>query len=137
MSMPFSVHYDSTTREEVVSEGPPGKGSKRIFRPAHDELGMLTKAYGLITVLPSQPAIESGTQIFIFSGITSAGPQAALEFFQSGEGLRILRAKLLKEGYERFPRAYQVVVRCGLDHNLALNWQYETHQIINQSALLN
>lgn len=48
---------------------------------------MLTKAYGLITVLPSQPGSEAGAQTVIFSGITSAGPQAALEFFRSPGGL--------------------------------------------------
>lgn len=137
LNTPFSVRYDPVNREEVVSDGPPERGAKRVFRPAHDEFGMLTKAYGLITVLPSEPGGEGGAQIVIFSGITSAGPQAALEFFRSPEGLRILEAKLQKDGYHKFPQAYQVVVRCGLDHNLALNWEYETHQVMKGSPLLN
>lgn len=137
MNTPFSVHYDPVSREEVVSDGAPGHGARRIFRPAHNELGMLTKAYGLITVLPSQSSGEGGAQTLVFSGITSAGPQAALEFFRSPEGLRLLEAKFQKEGYRRFPPAYQVVVRCSLDHNLALNWDYETHQVMKGSPLLN
>jgi hypothetical protein len=134
MNTPFSVHYDPIRREEVVSDGPPDHGAKRIFRPVKDELGMLTKAYGLITVLPSQAAGEGDAQTVILSGITSAGPQAALEFFRSPEALHLLEAKLRQEGYRHFPAAYQVVVRCGLDHNLALNWEYETHQVMKGSA---
>jgi hypothetical protein len=97
---------------------------------------MLTKAYGLVTILPSQPDGEGGTRTLIFSGITSAGPQAALEFFRSPEGLAVLKAKLRREGLTKFPLAYQVIVRCGLDHNLALNWEYEAHQVMKESPLL-
>ena len=131
MNTPFSVHYDTLKREEVVSDG-----ANRIFRPARNELGMLTKAYGLITVLPSQAGGEAGAQTVIFSGITSAGSQAALEFFRSPDGLRVLQAKLRQPGRSGFPPAYQVIVRCGLDHNLALNWEYETHEVIEGSPLL-
>lgn len=134
MNTPFSVHYDPVRLEEVVSDGVPDSGARQIFRPSHDELGRLTRAYGLITVLPSESYSENKSQIFIFSGITSAGPQAAQEFFQSPEGLRILESKLNLSGTAQFPQAYQVVVRCGLDHNLALNWQYETHKIIKNAV---
>ena len=137
LNTPFSVHYDPIKREEVVSDGAPERGAKRVFRPSQDEVGMLTKAYGLITVLPSEPIGEGRAQTVIFSGITSAGPQGALEFFRSPDALRALKAKFRQEGYKHFPPAYQVVVRCGLDHNLALNWEYETHQVINGTPLIN
>jgi hypothetical protein len=131
MNAPFSVRYDPGKREEVVSDG-----AKRIYYPSRDAHGMLTKAYGLVTVLPSQPDGEGGARTLIFSGITSAGPQAALEFFRSPEGLGVLKAKLKRDGLTKFPLAYQVVVRCGLDHNLALNWEYESHQVMKESPLL-
>jgi hypothetical protein len=131
MNAPFSVRYDPVKREEVVSDG-----AKRIYYPSRDAHGMLTKAYGLVTVLPSQPDGEGGTRTLIFSGITSAGPQAALEFFRSPDGLGVLKAKLRREGLTKFPLAYQVIVRCGLDHNLALNWEYEAHQVMKESPLL-
>jgi hypothetical protein len=137
MNTPFSVHYDPVKLEEVVSDGLPESGARQVFRPAHDQLGRLTRAYGLVTVLPSGSYPENKSEIFIFSGITSAGPQAALEFFQSPQSLRLLESKLGEGGPNPFPRAYQVVVRCGLDHNLALNWEYETHRIIKNSPLLN
>lgn len=88
-------------------------------------------------MLPSEEATgQHGTQIVIFSGITSAGPEAALEFFRSPDDLRVLKAKFRQEGFGTFPRAYQVVVRCGLDHNLALTWEYAAHQVIKHSPLL-
>jgi len=70
-----------------------------------------------------------------FSGITSAGPQAAMEVFKSAAGLQELQKQLAKQGYARFPSAYQVVVRCGLDRNLALNWAYQTHKVITAQPL--
>ncbi len=137
MNMPFSVRYDAVRREEVVSEGNNKDGSKRTFWPARNELGMLTKAYGLVTVFPSEGQAEGRAQTMIFSGITSAGPQAGVEFFRSSNALRILKNKLREQGYSHVPAAYQVIVRCSLDHNLALNWEYETHQLIKGTPLLN
>ncbi len=136
INAPFSVRYDPVRRQEVVSDDPPDHVAKRVFRPSSDEFGMLTRAYGLITVLPSEAHGDSGAQTIIFSGITSAGPQGALEFFRSPENLRVLKAKFRQEGYATFPRAYQVVVRCGLDHNLALTWEYAAHEVIKNSPLL-
>ena len=94
---------------------------------------MLTQAYGLITILPSQPEDMGEAKTIILSGITSAGPQAALEFLRSGNCLRALRRKLKEQGYEKFPSALQIVVRCGLDHNLALSWEYASHIVVQRS----
>jgi len=55
----------------------------------------------------------------------------------SGAGARHVIPFDARLAHAPFPRAYQVVVRCGLDHNLALNWEYETHRIIKNSPLLN
>ena len=129
MNAPLSVNYDPVLRDEVVSDDHPEAG-KLIFRPSQNELGMLTKAYGLVTVLPNQLQGLNGPKTIIFSGITSAGPQAALEFLRSTEGLRVLKRKLREQGFREFPPAFQVVVSCGLDHNLALNWEYETHLVL-------
>ncbi len=130
--VPYSVRYDPATREEVVSD----LEGKHVFRPTTDESGMMTKAYGIITVLASQNSADERTQIVILSGITSAGPQAALEFFKSSPALRDLKARFRREGLNGFPPAYQVIVRCGMDHNLALTWEYATHQTIQYSPLL-
>ena len=129
---PFSVRYDPVSREEVISDNPTDKRRQLTFRPERDEYGKRSMAYGLVTVLPSQ-AGDGNAETVIFSGITAAGPQAAMEFFKSASDLRTL--KLQFGAGKKFPPAYQVVVRCALDHNLALNWAYVTSRILKRSPL--
>ena len=108
-----------------------------MFRPNRDEFGSMSTAYGLITVIPSQEAGEGEKKTIVFSGITSAGSQAAMEFFQSASGLQELKKQLAKQGYGWFPPAYQVVVRCRMDHTLALSWTYQAHKVVTAVPLLN
>jgi hypothetical protein len=126
---PFSVYFDAATREEVIADGPPGGGAKQIFRPKRDEFNQMTQVYGLLTVIPSQ-GVDRKEQTVIFSGITSAGPQSAMEFFASAADQKELAERFRKEGYAHLPSSYQVVVRCGVDRMLALTWAYETHRVI-------
>lgn len=130
----FSVRYDAASREEVISDQPSDPGQRTVFKPDRDEFGKRTTAYGLITVFPSHGTDETAETV-IFSGISAAGPQAAMEFFKSAPDLRGLRSRFVKEGYKRFPPAYQVVVRCALDHGLALNGTYVTHRVLSRSPL--
>ena len=132
----FTVRYDPASREEVVAEQPgaPNASAPLMFKPDRNEFGTRTTAYGLITVFPSQGR-EASTRTVVFSGITAAGPQAAMEFFKSARDLQGLKAKLAAQGYRHFPNAYQVVVRCALDHNLALNWSYVTHRVLDRNPL--
>jgi hypothetical protein len=126
---PFSIPFDASTSEEIISAG--GLGAKpQVFVPKRDEFGQLVRAYGLLTVLPSLPGGDGGSRTVIFSGITSAGTQAAMEFFASPASLRDLKRRFGVVGSQTLPTAYQVVVRCSVDRNLALNWAYETHRIL-------
>jgi len=127
---PFSVYLDPATREEVIADGPPGAGAKQIFRPKRDEFGQMTQVYGLLTVVPSQVGSDRKERTVIFSGITSAGPQAAMEFYSSAADLKDLAARFKQEGLTSTPSSYQVVVRCGVDRLLALTWSYEAHRVI-------
>jgi hypothetical protein len=91
----------------------------------------------LITVLPSQPGRERPERTIIFSGITgSPGAQAAVEFFTSPAALRDLQARFRREGFNRFPAAYQVVVRCGVDAEVAINSVYETHRVMTTPPVI-
>jgi hypothetical protein len=130
----LTVRYDPASREEVIADQPTNPLPHTMFKPDRDEFGNRTTAYGLITVFPSQGG-EGNARTVIFSGITAAGPQAAMEFFKSSPDLRSLKARLISQGYKRLPSAYQVVVRCALDHNLALNWAYVTHRVLDRSPL--
>jgi hypothetical protein len=82
---PFSVRYDPVTKLEVIStEGSTGEPGVVYSsqRNAQSGGGGLKLAYGLITVAPGPPTgDESGHRIVLISGISSAGTQAAMEFF--------------------------------------------------------
>ena len=44
---PFSVYFDTVSKEEVIADGRPEAGAKQIFRPRRDEFGQTTLSYGL------------------------------------------------------------------------------------------
>jgi hypothetical protein len=88
----------------------------------------------LITVLPGETSANQQTRVLIFSGVNSAGAQAAAEFFSSPEHLLELKKELKKAGHDTFPPAYQVVVRAETDDSILLSFRYETYRIIPPSA---
>ncbi|MFN0121059.1 MAG: hypothetical protein ACKV2V_11215 [Blastocatellia bacterium] len=96
--------------------------------PVHK--GWIEEVYGLITVLPSEGATDSAQRTIILSGVTSAGMQAAAEFFASPSGLLAFPRKLQAAGQAQLPRAYQVVVKVHSDSILPLSFQYEMHRVL-------
>jgi hypothetical protein len=131
---PFSVRYDPVKRLEVIStEGSAREPGVVYTSQRNDQAGGggLKLAYGLITVTPSPPGgDDNGHRIVLISGISSAGTQAAMEFFCSTASLSNLKSRLGASG--ALPSSYQVVVRCGVVKGLALGWAYETHRIIEK-----
>ncbi|MEP7339724.1 MAG: hypothetical protein ABI977_18445 [Acidobacteriota bacterium] len=99
-----------------------------------DQRQRLTQVFGLITVLPGESSANQQTRILIFSGVNSAGAQAAAEFFSSPEHLIELKKELKKAGHDTFPPAYQVVVRAETDDSILLKFHYETYRVISTSA---
>lgn len=94
----------------------------------------LTQVFGLITVLPGESSTNQQTRILIFSGVNSAGTQAAAEFFSSPEHLLELKKELKKAGHDTFPPAYQVVVKAETDDSILLKFHYETFRVIPTPA---
>jgi hypothetical protein len=135
-SSPFSIYFDPASREEVIADGRPEAGAKQIFRPKRDEFGQTTLSYGLLTVVLTHNGNAKNEQTVIFSGIGSAGSQAAMEFFASAPDLRDFHERLKQEGNLGGPALYQVIVRCGVDRLLALDWHYETHRLISHPPSL-
>jgi len=128
---PFSITYDPAHNDEVISDGPPGSAHTMFIAKRDKVRNRFSSVYGLITVLPGQPGRDRPERTLIFSGITgSPGAQAAVQFFSSRTALRELRERFIKEGQATFPSAYQVVVRCGVDNEAAINAVYETHRTI-------
>ncbi len=125
---PLTVSYPNSI---ISREGqfPPTRYATR-----RDDKNRLIQVYGLITVLPSESTTNHQHRTLIFSGVNSAGTQAAAEFFSSPENLLELRKHLKREGHDTFPSAYQVAVSAETDDNILLNFKYETHRVINLSS---
>lgn len=126
----FTIAYNPASQEREIRELQPGPGPQRVFTPAINDQGNYTELYGLITVIPSEGATPAVRKTVIFSGLYSAGAQAAAEFFSSANQLRDLAARFRKEGLRTFPKAYQVVVVCRTDHTLLLSYAYKAHRIL-------
>lgn len=107
-----------------------GKPQEPLYRIKRDQSKRLTQVFGLITVLPSDSSVNQQHRTIIFSGINSAGTQAAAEFFTSSENLNVLKRQFAKEGHATFPPAYQVVVGAETDDNILLNYHYETYRLV-------
>ncbi|MGH9839511.1 MAG: hypothetical protein ACREEM_12085 [Blastocatellia bacterium] len=122
---PLTIKYLGS----IISRGP-GQTLTSIYSHKRDAKNRMTRVYGLITVLPSESSTEGQHRTVIFSGINSAGAQAAAEFFSSPENLNELRKQLSKEGHSNFPPAYQVVVSAETDDSLLLSFKYETHRLL-------
>jgi hypothetical protein len=123
---PLTVKYLASIIGRV-----PGQSATALYSSKRDAQNRLTHVYGLITVLPSDNSNDHPRRTVIFSGINSAGAQAAAEFFSSPENLIELRKRLNTEGHHNFPRAYQVVVSAETDDNILLNFKYETHRLLS------
>lgn len=81
--------------------------------------------HGLITVLE-----EAGHPVFVFSGITSDGSAAGLDFFTNEESLRALRRRM---GVDQWPAAFQVVVRTVSSSGYSMGAAYEAHTILRSA----
>jgi len=123
---PLTVKYLAS----IIGRGP-GQSATALYSGKRGAQNRMTHVYGLITVLPSDNSTEHPRRTVIFSGINSAGAQAAAEFFSSPENLIEFRKHLNREGHNNFPPAYQVVVRAETDDNILLNFKYETHRLLS------
>lgn len=122
---PLTVNY---LRGIIIREQ--GQTASLRYPIKRDQKFRPLEVYGLITVLPSKSSTHDQHRTVIFSGVNSAGAQAAAEFFSSPEHLLELRKRLKEQGYDQFPAAYQVVVKAEPEENILLNFYYETHRVI-------
>jgi hypothetical protein len=122
---PLTVKY----LDSIISRDA-GRTATALYSGRRDAQYRTTQVYGLITVLPNDGSAEHPRRTIIFSGVNSAGTQAAAEFFSAPEYLTELRKRLNSEGHNHFPPAYQVVVSAETDDNIMLNFKYETHRLL-------
>jgi hypothetical protein len=126
-NMPLSVEFDSTAHELVIRD----RRNNKIYAPKRDDTGYYSQVYGLITVSPTEGNLDGSRRTIVFSGITSVGCHAAVDFMTSPQALR---AFLKTEGYKSFPPAYQIVVRATTTPDTLLTTtEYEAHAIVDKA----
>jgi len=133
---PYSIWWDPVANDEVLGMKHGGSGHPYIAK-RDPQLHRYTTVYGLITVLPNQPGQSRPERMLIFAGFRgSPGAQAAIDYFRSPAALRDLERRFRQQGYSTFPPAYQVVVRCGVDSETAINAIYETHIVLPHTPVI-
>jgi len=126
---PLQVNYLDAIVGPATEQSPAAR-----YALKRDQRQRLTEVFGLITVLSGESSIDRQDRILIFSGVNSAGAQAAAEFFSSPERLLELKNELKKDGFDTFPPSYQVVVRAETDDSILLSFRYETYRVIPPTA---
>lgn len=102
-----------------------------IYRSGHPQDRYLNTSppnevnHGLITVIN-----DGGSRVFVFSGITSDGAMAGLDYFANEELTAQLWRLLQEEGHTEWPPAFQVVVRVSSSSGYAMAARYEKHLVL-------
>lgn len=81
--------------------------------------------YGLVTVME-----DSGARVFVFSGITSDGSAAGVEYLSNSQSVQLLWNHLAKAGLSSWPRAFQVVLRITSNEGYPVAATYEKHLVL-------
>ena len=124
-STPFTIQYDPDSKWEAVINRQPKQGEPQVIRRDRPDSCM-----GLITVLTETESGGGRARTVGFSGLTSAGTQAALEFFSSPHALSGLWTRFRADGMREWPGSYQVVVEASTDTNLPIKFAYKAHRLI-------
>jgi len=124
----FRIEYSPQHRNVAVTNRSPNSGEPKVY--PLDPPGPRRVSYGLITVMPSPGVPGPNRRTIMISGLTSAGIQAAAEFFTSPGSLRDLRERFRREGHDGIPPHYQVVVRTQSVDTMPRAWEYQTHRVI-------
>ncbi len=123
----FQFGYDPKIRDITITQT---GAQPRVYSGRRDDRTDRVESFGLITVSPLDLGAGAAGRVVAFSGDPSAGAAAAAEFFSSPVHLKAFKQKLLAEGHKVLPAAYQILVRCKLDSNLATSYAYETHAVL-------
>lgn len=126
----FYIGYSSTARDQAILNREPRASEREFYTYKRDDRNEVPEVYGLITVLPSEGTTDTGQRTVIISGITSAGTQAAAEFYTSPHSLLEFKERLKAEGHASFPRAYQIIVKATASATLPMSFAYETHRVL-------
>lgn len=130
-NMPFTVDFDAALHELVVRD----RRNNKVYAPKRDNTGYYSEVYGLITVSPTEGNLDGSRRTIVFSGITSVGCHAAVDFMTSPQDLHAFLNRVKSEGYKTFPATYQIVVRATTTPDTLLTTtEYEAHAVIEKAV---
>ncbi len=104
----YSIYRQSDTKDRYLNTQPPNEVN-----------------HGLVTVLSDGPS-----RVFVFSGITSDGSVAGLDYLTNKEAVGQLWGLMEKQGYKQWPSIFQVVLRVDSSAGYAMAGQYEKHLVL-------
>ncbi len=126
---PWTTRWDEATRQVGLFGQGPREGKR--FVPQRGPRGEYQEVFGLVTVLQNDTTPDGAHSVVVLSGLTSAGIHGAAAFFTSGTDLKNLEERFRRDGVKRWPKSYQVVVRCrASDDAQLLSYAYETHDML-------
>jgi hypothetical protein len=127
-SFPYTIDFTADDRFAVIDQRKPA-GANQAFVARSTPDAVPAEHYGLITVITSPNATGNLRRTLVISASSSAGTQAAAEFFGSATHLRELRDRFARSGIIGFPANYQVVVRCKSSGARLVSYEYVMHAL--------
>jgi hypothetical protein len=128
---PFTLDYLPSIVDYVVLNRQPRQGEQSYYPWQQANQGnSLEIVYALVTVMPSTGAGDGPHRTVILSGMTSAGREAAAEYFTSPNHLQDFQQRLKADGLTTMPRAYQIVIKAYVDKQIPIRFHYETHRVL-------
>jgi hypothetical protein len=125
----YQFVYDARLRDVTITKN--GE-VPQVWAPKRDERDDRIESFAVITVMTTEASGSGRERVLAFSGDPSAGAAAAVEYFSSPERLGELRRRFKSEGYDTFPAAYQVLLRCNLDSNLPTSYAFEDDVVLRK-----
>jgi len=104
----YSIYRTSDTKDRYLNTQPPNEVN-----------------HGLVTVLSDGPS-----RVFVFSGITSDGSVAGLDYLTNKEAVGQLWGLIEKQGFRQWPSVFQVVLRVDSSAGYAMAAQYKKHLVL-------
>lgn len=117
----YTIGMNERLREFAIYRSD-GSGKAFVNTPTPNEVN-----HGLVTVLQ-----EGASRVFVFTGVTSDGSMAGLDYLINEDSVRQLHERLAREGHATWPSVFQVVVRTVSSIGYSMGVSYETHLVLKR-----
>jgi len=127
-NLPYTIDYNANDQFVVIDHRQPlGSTPPFVSQPTGNPVPSVL--YGLLSVITTADLDGKSKRTVVVSGSSSAGVQAAVEFFCSPARMQEMKARFLAAGLKGFPPVYQVVVRCKTSGVRLLSYEYAGHVV--------